>query len=88
MQVELFEEFTVKEMGAAGTLQVKQVWHGNGIKPVRLLIAQQTPEQLRKLAMGNYERQYNGAVLSGDQYSRTTWKSMQSPSRRVIPSQS
>ena len=66
VQVELFEEFTVKEMGAAGTLQVKQVWHGNGADRIRLLIAQQTPEQLRKLAMGNYERQYNGAVLSGD----------------------
>ena len=64
--IELTENFVVKELGGAGTLDVRQVWRGNAADRIRLLLAQQSKEELRKLAMGNYERQYSGAALSGE----------------------
>lgn len=63
---ELWETFSVKTLGGAGRLSMKQVWNGSSAELMRLAYQRMTAEQRRKQVRGGYERRYPGIALAAE----------------------
>ncbi|MBI5899334.1 MAG: hypothetical protein HZB40_08935 [Rhodocyclales bacterium] len=61
----LSEHFTLAAFEADAKLDSAISWNGNHAEGLRIAAAQFTPEQLRKFALGMYERVYPGIELAG-----------------------
>lgn len=60
---DLKESFSLQTLAGDGSLQVKQVFHGNDAELLRFAYGRMTVNQQRQAALSNYERRYPGVEL-------------------------